>query len=166
MICRKLYAHKGSIFLNSGSDHGKPRRFVFFRSPLERILYIIPVPVGIVSGRNRSARKRSNKTAFRGASPNFERTLLRAICFFCGVKTKTCSITHGESAAAVSGRTGEMCGLWACHKIQLENHQQLVNPERKRRKQKSMARTVVSWLESNASEHDRELVMVPSALWM
>ena len=27
MICRKLYAHKGSILLNSRSDHGKPRRF-------------------------------------------------------------------------------------------------------------------------------------------
>ena len=32
---------------------------------------------------------------------------------------------RGGSTAAVSGRTGEMCGLWACHKIQLENHQQL-----------------------------------------
>ena len=25
------------------------------------------------------------KTAFRRAGPNFERPLLRAICFFCGV---------------------------------------------------------------------------------
>ena len=25
--CRKLYAHKGSILLNSRSDHGKPREF-------------------------------------------------------------------------------------------------------------------------------------------
>ena len=31
MICRKLYAHKGSILLNSGSDHGKPRRFFLLR---------------------------------------------------------------------------------------------------------------------------------------
>ena len=27
-----------------------------------------------------------NKTAFRCACPNFKRPLLRAICFFCGVK--------------------------------------------------------------------------------
>jgi hypothetical protein len=65
------------------------------------------------------------KTAFRRACPNFERPLLRAICLFCGVKKKGCSIPPGGSTAAVSGRTGEMCGLWACHKIQLENHQQL-----------------------------------------
>ena len=32
---------------------------------------------------------------------------------------------RGESTAAISGRTGEVCGLWACHKIQLENHQHL-----------------------------------------
>ena len=58
MICRKLYAHKGSILLNSGSDHGKPRRCFFFRSSLERILYVIPVAAGIISGRNWMARKR------------------------------------------------------------------------------------------------------------
>ena len=28
------------------------------------------------------------KTAFRRACPNFERQLLRAICFFCGIKKK------------------------------------------------------------------------------
>ena len=28
------------------------------------------------------------KTAFRRACPNFERPLLRAICFFCGVKKR------------------------------------------------------------------------------
>ena len=31
MICRKLYAHKRSILLNSGSDHGKPRDFLLLR---------------------------------------------------------------------------------------------------------------------------------------
>ena len=31
MICRKLYAHKGSILLNAGSDHGQPRRFFLLR---------------------------------------------------------------------------------------------------------------------------------------
>ena len=31
MICRKLYAHKGSILLNSPGDHGKPRRFFLLR---------------------------------------------------------------------------------------------------------------------------------------
>ena len=46
-----------------------------------------------------------------------------------------------------------LCRLWACYKNQLENHQQLVNPEIKRRKQKSMP-------------SERELVMVPSAPWM
>ena len=30
MICRNLYAHKGSILLNLESDHGKPRQ-CFFR---------------------------------------------------------------------------------------------------------------------------------------
>ena len=85
MICRKLYAHKGSILLNSGSDHGQPRRFVFFGSSLERILYVLPVMAGIVSGRSRIVQKHQNKTAFRRAGPNFERPLLRAFCFFCGV---------------------------------------------------------------------------------
>ena len=32
------------------------------------------------------------------------------------------SIPCGGSTAAIPGRTGEMCGLWACCKIQLENH--------------------------------------------
>ena len=58
MICRKCYAYKGSILLNSGSDHGKPRRCFFLGSSLERTLYGIPVAAGIVSGRNRMARKR------------------------------------------------------------------------------------------------------------
>ena len=65
------------------------------------------------------------KTAFRLAGPNFERPLLRAICFFCGVLKNAYSIPRGGSTAAVSGRTGKMCRLWACHKILLENHQQL-----------------------------------------
>ena len=85
MICRKLYAHKGSILLNSRSDHGKPRRFFFFGSSLERTLYVIPVGAGIVSGRNRMARKRHLKNGVLPRGPNFERPLLRAICFFCGV---------------------------------------------------------------------------------
>ena len=73
------------------------------------------------------------KTTFRLAGPNFERPLLRAICFFCGVKKRAYSIPRGGSTAAVSGagRTGEVCGLWACCKIQLENHQQLVNQKEK-----------------------------------
>ena len=74
------------------------------------------------------------KTAFRLAGPNFERPLLRAICFFCGVYKKAYSIPRGGSAAAVSGRTVEMCGLWACHKIQLENHQQLESKRKRKRK--------------------------------
>ena len=57
MICRNLYAHKGSILLNSPGDHGKPRRFFFFGSSLERILYVIPVVLGIVSGRSRMVQK-------------------------------------------------------------------------------------------------------------
>ena len=65
------------------------------------------------------------KTAFRLAGPNFERPLLRAICFFCGVLKNSYSIPRGRSTTAVSGQTGEMCGLWTCHQIQLENHQQL-----------------------------------------
>jgi hypothetical protein len=134
MICRKLYAHKGSILLNSGSDHGKPRRFFFFGSSLERILYVIPVMAGIVSGRSRMVQKRQNKKAFRRAGPNFERPLLRAICFFCGVFKKGYSIPPGGSTAAVPGRTGEMCGLWACHKIHLENHQQLESKRKRKRK--------------------------------
>ena len=77
-------------------------------------------------------------TAFRRAGPNFERPLLRAICFFCGVLKKAYSIPPGGSAAAVSGRTGEMCGLWACHKIQLENHQQLKSKRKRKRKRKRM----------------------------
>jgi hypothetical protein len=72
------------------------------------------------------------KTAFRLAGPNFKRPLLRAICFFRGVKTKSYSIPRGGSTAAVSGRTGEVCGLWACHKIQLKNHQQLVIKKKKK----------------------------------
>ena len=64
------------------------------------------------------------KTAFRLAGPNFERPLLREICFFCSALKAAYSIPRGESTAAVSGRTGEMFGLWACCKIQLENHQQ------------------------------------------
>ena len=74
------------------------------------------------------------KTAFRLAGPNFKRPLLRAICFFCGVYKKAYSIPRGGSAAAVSGRTVEMCGLWACHKIQLENHQQLESKRKRKRK--------------------------------
>ena len=134
MICRKLYAHKGSILLNSGSDHGKPRGLFFFGSSLERISYAIPVGLGIVSDRSRMARKRHKKTAFRLAGPNFERPLLRAICLFCGVKNKYYSIPRGGSTAAVSGRTGEMCGLWACCKIRLENHRQLGIKKKKKKK--------------------------------
>ena len=67
MICRKLYAHKGSILLNSRSDHGKPRRFFFFWSSLERVLYVIPAGLDIVSGRRWMARKR-HKTKRRFAS--------------------------------------------------------------------------------------------------
>ena len=88
MICRKLYAHKGSILLNSPGDHGKPRRFFFFGSSLERILYVIPVGLGIVLGRNRMARKRHKKNGVLPRGPNFERPLLRVICFFCGVLKK------------------------------------------------------------------------------
>ena len=53
--------------------------------------------------------------------------------------TKGYSIPRGESTAVVSGRTGEMCGLWACHKIQLENHQQLVF------KNKTKTKTNAKW---------------------
>jgi hypothetical protein len=74
---------------------------------------------------------------FRGAGPNFERPLLRAICFFCGVLKKGYSIPRGGSTAAVSGRTGEVCGLWACCKIQLENHQQLVNQIKNKNKKQN-----------------------------
>ena len=125
MICRKLYAHKGSILLNSMSDHGKPRRFFFFGSSLGRTLYVIPVRLGIVLGRNRMARKCHTKNGVLPRGPNFERPLLRAICFFCGVFGKAYSTPRGGPTAAVSGRMGEVCGLWACCKIQLENHQQL-----------------------------------------
>ena len=86
-------------------------------------------------------RKRHLKNGVLPRGPNFERPLLRAICFFCGVKKKAYSIPRGGSTAAVSGRTGEVCGLWACHKIQLENHQQLVNQkekEKEKTEQKSM----------------------------
>ena len=31
MICRKLYAHNGTVLLNSGSGHGKPRRCFLLR---------------------------------------------------------------------------------------------------------------------------------------
>ena len=78
------------------------------------------------------------KTAFRLAGPNFECPLLRAICFFCGVKKKAYSIPRGGSTAAVSGRTGEVCGLWACHKIQHENHQQLGSKRKIKIKRKLM----------------------------
>ena len=73
MICRKLYAHKGSILLNynSRSDHGKPRRLFFFGSSLQRILYIIPAGLGIVSGRNRMARKRYLKNGVSPHGPKF-----------------------------------------------------------------------------------------------
>ena len=70
-------------------------------------------------------RKRHLKNGVLPRGPNFERPLLRAICFFCGVLKKAYSIPRGGPTAAVSGRMGEVCGLWACHKIQLENHQQL-----------------------------------------
>jgi hypothetical protein len=79
MICRKLYAHKGSILLNSGSDHGQPRRFFFFGSSLERILYVIPVMAGIVSGRSRMVHwYRSAKTKRRFAA---RAQTLNAHCF-------------------------------------------------------------------------------------
>ena len=39
---------------------------------------------------------------------------------------------RGGSTAAVSGRTGEMCELWACCEIQLENHEQLVIIKKKK----------------------------------
>ena len=54
---KPLYAHKRSILLNSRSDHGQPRRLFFFGSSLERILYVIPVMAGIVSGRSRMVQK-------------------------------------------------------------------------------------------------------------
>ena len=134
MICRKHYAHKGSILLNSGSDHGKPRRFFFF-GLLWRgscMLFLCgSVLYRAGAGWHGNAVK---KTAFRRACPNFERPLLRAICLFCGVLKKAYSIPRGGSTAAVSGRTGEMCGLWACHKIQLENHQQLGIKNKKKKK--------------------------------
>ena len=65
------------------------------------------------------------KTVFRRAGPNFECPLLRVVFLFRGVKHKSYSTPRGGSTAAVSGLTGEMCGLWACHKIRLENHRQL-----------------------------------------
>ena len=37
-----------------------------------------------------------NKTAFRRAGPNFERPLLRAICFFCGVKKQVTAHRAGD----------------------------------------------------------------------
>ena len=61
----------------SRSDHGKPRRCFFVSSSLERTLYGTPLWAGDAFGRGRSARERENKTAFRGAGPNFERPLLR-----------------------------------------------------------------------------------------
>jgi hypothetical protein len=62
------------------------------------------------------------------------------ICFFCGVKTKGYSISRGGPTAAVSGRTGAVCGLWACYKIQLGNHQQLGIKKKKKKKKKTNAK--------------------------
>ena len=36
------------------------------------------------------------ETAFRRAGPNFERPLLRAICFFCGVKKRPTVYRTGD----------------------------------------------------------------------
>ena len=63
------------------------------------------------------ARTRQNKTAFRCARPNFERPLLGVLGLFCGVLKKGYSMPRGVPMAAVLGRTGEVRGLWACHKI-------------------------------------------------
>ena len=82
-------------------------------------------------------RKRHLKNGVLPRGPNFERPLLRAICFFCGVFEKAYSIPRGGPTAAVSGRMGEVCGLWACHKIQLENHQQLVNQKEKEKEKQN-----------------------------
>ena len=82
----KKTPRKGSIVLNSaagsGHVHGKPRVCFFFGSPLKMILYVAPVPVGIVSGRNRTSRKRKNKTVLRGAGPNFDRTPIASFAAF------------------------------------------------------------------------------------
>ena len=98
------------------------------------------------------------KTAFRRAGPiaNFERLLLRVICFFCGVLKTGYSTPRGGSTAAVSGQTGEMSGLWACHKIQLENHQQLVNQKEilkeNRKKNKSQCQHCLMTLADETGE--------------
>ena len=51
---------------------------LFFRSSLERILYVVPVQAGVVSDRNLMVQKRQNKTAFCCAGPNFN---LNTHCF-------------------------------------------------------------------------------------
>ena len=115
-----------SILLDSGSDHGKPHQCFFFGSSLERFLYVIPVEAGVLSGRSRIARKRKKNCVsptFRRAGPNFERPLLGVVSLFCGAKNTASEMTCEVPITAVLGRTGGMCGLWACHKIQLENHQ-------------------------------------------
>ena len=86
MICRKLYAHKGSILLNSGSDHGKPRRLFLLRVSSGEDLVCYSCDGRYCIGQEPDGTEtKKEKTAFRRAGPNFERPLLRAIYFFCGV---------------------------------------------------------------------------------
>ena len=59
-VTGELVSSDGSILLNPRSDHGKPRQFSPLGSSraLERMLYVSSAELGIVSGRNRMARKR------------------------------------------------------------------------------------------------------------
>ena len=132
MCCRQLYAHKGSILLNSGSNHSKPCRCFFFTCPLhgEDLVWYSCAAWYCSRQEPDGTETIIKQMAFHCTGPNFECTLLHVICFCCGVWKTAYKTPHGGSTAAVSGWMGRMT-LWmrrllACHKIQLEDHQQLL----------------------------------------
>ena len=135
MICRNLYAHKGSILLNSGRDHSKPRGWFLLRVFSGEDLVCYSCGAWCCVGQEPDG----TETPYKKRRFAARAQTLNAHCFvlfasFAALKNKCHSIPRGGSTAAVSGRTGEMCGLWACCKIRLENHRQLGIKKKKKKK--------------------------------
>ena len=57
------------------------------------------------------------KTAFRRAGPNFERPLLRALCFFCGVKQKPKVYRAGDQQPQYQAERARCAGYGLVTKI-------------------------------------------------
>ena len=76
------------------------------------------------------------KPAFRRAGPNFERQLLRAICFFCGVKKRVTVYRAGDQHPQYQAERARCagCGLVAKFSSKITNSSE----SKRKRKRKRM----------------------------